>query len=88
MQSEPSFERIAPQSVSAEWLAPIYEGTKMFVIKRNDDGLYVARPGQHRSYTNKLEEAWKFHTREFAEQEKYANESVVLHDVLLKQSWT
>jgi hypothetical protein len=49
----------------------------MFVIKRNDDGLYLARPGQLRSYTNKLDEAWKFHSGEFAAQEKRGNETVV-----------
>lgn len=38
----------------------------MFVIVR-EDGKYVAMPGSEKSYTNRLEEAQTFSTREKAE---------------------
>jgi hypothetical protein len=40
----------------------------MYVIKRKD-GLYVAKPGSQRSYTNRLENARKFAAREEAERD-------------------
>lgn len=50
----------------------------MFVLQHNKTGKYVARPGSERSYTNRLEEARVFRTREKAEKERCVeNETVV-----------
>lgn len=47
----------------------------MYVIKKG--GYYVANPGSKNSYTNKIETARKFSTKEQAEKEKCGNETVV-----------
>lgn len=54
----------------------------MFVIKR-DDGKYVAQSGSQNSYTNRLENAKKFDTREAAEADRCGNEYVVSVDSIL-----
>lgn len=58
----------------------------MFVIKRAGPGLrYVNRPGSHHSYTNSLERAQKFATRERADLSRCSdNEFVVDVDTLLR----
>jgi hypothetical protein len=49
----------------------------MFVIQRND-GAFVAKPGNHSSYTRDLQEAWTFATREEAKQQLCPeNETIV-----------
>lgn len=54
----------------------------MYIIQR-DDGKFVAPPGQEKSYTLLLQEAWTFETREGAEAEICpANERVVNVDDL------
>lgn len=40
----------------------------MFVIVRSD-GAYVAPPGQDKSYTTRLEDAWTFTDREKAQKQ-------------------
>jgi hypothetical protein len=53
----------------------------MFVLQHAATGKYVSRPGSLRSYTNRLEEARVFRSREEAEGERCVDsESVV--DVL------
>jgi hypothetical protein len=47
-----------------------------YVLKRNEDGAYVAPPGQRGSYTRRLENARKFRTREEAERNACGNEYV------------
>jgi len=47
----------------------------MYIIKKGN--LYVANPGSKNSYTNKIEKARKFSTKEAAEKEKCGNEMVV-----------
>lgn len=37
-----------------------------YVIRRNEDGKFVARPGSERSYTNKLEDARVYPSRDAA----------------------
>jgi hypothetical protein len=50
----------------------------MFIIQHNGTGKYVACPGSLRSYTNRLEEARVFRTRESAEKERCVeNETLV-----------
>jgi hypothetical protein len=34
-----------------------------YVIVREEDGRYVAPPGQENSYTDRLEQAWHFATK-------------------------
>ena len=46
----------------------------MYAIRKGS--LYVARPGSISSYTNKLQEAQLFRTKEEAEANKCDNESV------------
>jgi hypothetical protein len=55
----------------------------MFVIQHDETGKYVSRPGSLRSYTNRLEEARVFRTREGAEKERCVeNETLVdLHQL-------
>lgn len=48
----------------------------MYVIKRNEDGKYVARPGSKRSYTRYLQCARVFTSRDAAEGECCGNEHV------------
>lgn len=47
----------------------------MFILKRNEDGAYVARPGSSGSYTGRLEEAQVFTSRTAAEANKCGNET-------------
>ena len=49
---------------------------KAFVIRRDDDGKYVAPPGSEKSYTRKLEDARTFATRADAERDACGNETV------------
>ena len=46
----------------------------MYVIMKGN--LYVANPGSKNSYTNKIEKARKFSTKEQAEKEKCGNEII------------
>ena len=46
-----------------------------YILKR-DDGAYVAKPGDH-SYTQKLQHARTWPTREAAERERCGNEILV-----------
>lgn len=48
-----------------------------FIIKRNEDGKMVARPGSAHSYTSDPERARVFDTREAAEHECCGNERAV-----------
>ena len=57
----------------------------MYVIRRHEDGAFVAPPGQRSSYTTKLQEARVFQTREAAQRECCGNESVVRVDECLTQ---
>lgn len=56
----------------------------MYVIQRND-GAFVTPPGQEKSYTRAIQDAWVFRSREDAQRETCAeNECVVSLDSLLK----
>jgi hypothetical protein len=48
----------------------------MYVIKRTADGMYVARPGSLRSYTNNRQEAHQFLTSQEAQRQACDNESI------------
>ncbi len=48
----------------------------MFVLKRVEDGKYVARPGSEHSYTKRLEKARVFEDRASAEADACGNERV------------
>ena len=48
----------------------------MYVLKRNEDGKYVAPAGSKNSYTTKLEQARTFPTREAALADACGNETV------------
>jgi hypothetical protein len=54
-----------------------------FVIQHTETGKYVSRPGSLRSYTNRLEDARVFRTREDAEKERCVEneETVDLHQL-------
>jgi hypothetical protein len=47
-----------------------------YVIKRNEDGAYVAPRGSASSYTKQLQNARTFSTREEAERERCGNETI------------
>jgi len=47
----------------------------MYIIKKGC--LYVANSGSKNSYTNRIEKARKFPTKEQAEKEKCGNETVI-----------
>lgn len=49
----------------------------MYVIKRIEDGKFVAKVGSKSSYTNALQNARKFATREAAEADCCGNERAV-----------
>ena len=49
----------------------------MYIIRNNDTGKYVARPGSEHSYTAKLEHARTFPTRAIAQTDACGNESVL-----------
>lgn len=54
------------------------------VIFRTSDGQYVAKSGQKRSYTEKLQDAKVYRTKESAEKDACENERVVrISDTLL-----
>lgn len=48
-----------------------------YVIRRNEDGAFVAPSGSASSYVRNLQKARVFPTREAAEADKCGNESVV-----------
>jgi hypothetical protein len=48
----------------------------VYVLKRNEDGAYVAQPGSASSYTNNIRAARKFPTREAAQADACGNEHV------------
>lgn len=55
----------------------------MYVIRRNEDGKYVRPGGYETSYTDRLQEAKQYPTRESAERDKCGNETVVnVRDIL------
>lgn len=58
----------------------------MYVIQNCDDAKFVARPGSQHSYTNRLQDARVFQTRDDAERERCGNETIVLVDNLLRGS--
>lgn len=49
----------------------------MYVIINNDTGKYTTPPGSERSYTDKLQDARTFATRDAAERECCGNERIV-----------
>lgn len=49
----------------------------MYVLRRSDDGAFVARLGLKSSYTKNLIDARKFATCEQAESERCGNETIV-----------
>ena len=48
-----------------------------FLLKRQEDGKYVAYPGAAHSYVRDARDARRFQTREQAEANRCGNESVV-----------
>ena len=56
----------------------------MYVIRRNEDGAYVAPAGQRSSYTRVLENARKFNSRDSAQREACGNETVLSIDEILR----
>lgn len=48
-----------------------------YVIRRNDDGKYVAPSGSLQSYTRSLEKARVYPTKDAAEAVKCGNETVI-----------
>jgi len=59
----------------------------MYVLKRNEDGKFVALPGSKKSYTSNLRDARQFVTREEAECDRCGNERIVNTEELLQQRW-
>jgi hypothetical protein len=58
----------------------------MFVLVHNETGKYVAEPGQDKSYTQRLEEAQTFSTREEAERNRCdQSERIAAVDSLLRK---
>ena len=55
----------------------------MYVLIRNKDGKFVARPGSKKSYTSSLQNARQFATREDAERDRCGNERTVRTEDLL-----
>lgn len=49
----------------------------IYVLRRDEDGAYVAPPGRRRSYTKALRQARTFNTRADAEGQRCGNERVV-----------
>jgi putative intracellular protease/amidase len=49
----------------------------MYVLRRNEDGKYVAPSGSKNSYTSKLENARRYPSKEVAEADACGNETVV-----------
>lgn len=49
----------------------------MFILRRNEDGKYVAQPGSEHSYTKSLRQAQVFRTRAEAEGSKCGNETIL-----------
>ena len=56
----------------------------MYVIRRNEDGAYVTKPGSEHSYTRKLESARTFPSRQAAEWHACGNEQVMTVEELVK----
>lgn len=56
----------------------------MYVIVRNEDGKFVAPPGQDKSYTSDLTKARIFRTKEGALAECCGNEHVKLVSELIR----
>lgn len=54
----------------------------MYIIKKGS--LYVANPGSKNSYTNKIEKARRFATKELAEKDKCSNETIVSLSTIFK----
>ena len=57
----------------------------MYVLKRNEDGAYVSKPGSNHSYTTRLENAQIFNTKEQAEGSACGNEHAVPVDSILRR---
>ena len=57
----------------------------MYVLKRNEDGAYVSKPGSHNSYTTRLENAQVFDTKEKAEGNACGNEHAMSVDNILRR---
>ena len=55
----------------------------MYVLIRNEDGKFVARPASKKSYTSSLQRARQFATREEAEGHRCGNERIVRTEDLL-----
>lgn len=51
-----------------------------YILKRNEDGAYVARPGSRGSYTVRLQDARVFQTRDAAERDRCGNETITTPD--------
>jgi hypothetical protein len=49
----------------------------MYIIKRNEDGKYVAQSGSKSSYTTKLENARIYSTHDAAQADACGNETVI-----------
>jgi hypothetical protein len=56
----------------------------MYVIRRNGDGMFVAKPGSRSSYTANILNAQKFTTKESAERSCCGNEHAVSVDSLMQ----
>ena len=56
-----------------------------YVLRRHEDGKYVAPAGQQSSYTTKLENARIFNSQEAAQAEACGNESPIPVDELLRE---
>jgi hypothetical protein len=50
----------------------------MFAIQHTETGKYVASPGSYRSYTNCLEEARIFRSRDIAEKERCVESETIV----------
>lgn len=57
----------------------------MYVLRRHEDGAYVAAPGSRGSYTLNLTRAQTFTTKESAESNACGNESAVRTDSLMRR---
>ena len=55
----------------------------MYVLIRNEDGKFVARPGDKKSYMSSLQIARQFATREDAERDRCGNERIARTEDLL-----
>lgn len=56
-----------------------------YLLRKNEDGLFVAQPGSRSSYTPYLQRAQFFSSREEAQRQACGNETVTTLDDIIEQ---